>query len=136
MPAPVNVPAAGVGTAVTVTTTAETVAATLNGVNADNLETQVNLEANLDITIGTGGVTLTVKFERGTAAGGTTVSKGATWGPFTVVAANRVNINAAAVDTPGNVAGQSYVVTVTVGSASGNSTVNTATLTAIVAPAS
>jgi hypothetical protein len=130
----INCPAAGVGTAVTVTTTAETVAATSAPCNVDNLATNVQLEASLDISVGAAGATVTIKLERGTAAGGTPITKGGTWGPFAVSASTRYNFTVQGVDTPGQSAGQQYVATVTVGSASGNSTVNVAVLSAIVAP--
>ena len=127
MPSQLNTPAAGQASAVTVVTTAETVAVTAGNIIAPNQTPRVYLNGTLDITIGTGGVTLTVKLERGTVAGGTVV---ATWGPATVVAGNRYVIDVNAVDLPGEIHGASYVMTVTVGSASGNSTVNTAILQA------
>jgi hypothetical protein len=83
------------------------------------------IEATIDLTIGTGGTTVTLKIERGTAAAGTNVQ---TIGPLTAVAANRVQYTIIALDTPGQVVSQQYVCTVTVGAATGNSTCNYAAL--------
>ncbi len=128
MPSPINTPTAGVGSAVTVPTTSETVAATSGPVNADNVETGVALDATIDLSTGVGATAVTIKLERGTSAGGTAISKGGTWGPFAVAASTRYSFNVQGVDFPGLVAGQQYVVTVTQTGATGNGTVNTAVL--------
>ena len=125
----VNDPTPGTATAVNVVTTAETVAATSPPVNTDGLQTVVSISGVLDVTIGTAGTTLTVKVERGAVAGGTLVTS---QGPYTVTAAQRVPIPFAAVDVPGVVVGQLYVVTVTVAAATGNSTVNFASISVTV----
>jgi hypothetical protein len=82
----------------------------------------VDLDCSIDITIGTSGVTLTLKLERGAVAGGTII---ATWGPATVVATSRyvLGVNASDVQAA-ELYGQAYVLTATVGSGAATSTVN------------
>lgn len=121
MPSPLNTPLPTVGTSTTVTTTAETVVNTSSAVNTDTVEQVVAIDAVVDLTVGTGGATVTLKIERGTVAGGTLVQA---VGPLTVTAGNRVQQSIMAVDRPGVVTGQQYALTVTVASASGNSTCN------------
>lgn len=109
--------------AVNVVTVAETVAVATPAIDASAGD-PVDIEATLDVTVGGGGTSITVKVERGGAVGGAVV---ATFGPYTVVAGNRVNLSVNATDQqPGDVAGQQYVVTVQVTAAAGNSTVNNA----------
>jgi hypothetical protein len=89
----------------------------------------VDLEGMVDLTIGTAGVSVTLKIERGAAAGGTVVATG---GPYTAVAGNRMNlsINGSDLQVP-EISGIGYVLTVTVGSASAVSTVNNTWLGAL-----
>lgn len=127
MPSPINTPVPTTATGVTVTTTAETVAVISSPVNTDQNESVVVLDGLVDITVGTGGATVTLKLERGNVAGGTLVQA---VGPLTVTAANRYQASILGIDRPGVVTGQLYVLTVTVASATGNSTVNFAALQA------
>jgi hypothetical protein len=110
-----------VGGSVSVTTTAETVVVTSAPTSTEATEGVVAIEGVIDLTVGTGGLTATLNIRRGTTAGGTLVQS---IGPLTVVAANRYQASIVAVDRPGIVTGLQYCLTVTVGSASGNSTAN------------
>lgn len=100
---------------------AETVIATLSNIVLPIGDT-VDLEGSCDVTIGTSGVTATLKLERGSVAGGTIV---ATYGPFTVVAANRYNFTINGQDTQaGEYYNMAYCLTLTIGSGAATSTVN------------
>lgn len=121
MPSPINTPLPTVGGSVTVTTTTETVVVVSAVCNTDAIESVVLLDALVDLTIGTGGLTATLSIRRGNGITGTVV---AAIGPLTVVAGNRQQFSHLAVDKPGLVTGMVYSFTVTIGSASGNSTAN------------
>lgn len=117
-------PNTAVGNGVTVTTTSETtVAATppRGYSTASGTAQGVRIRADIGLTPGTGAVTCTVKVYRGTSAG-TLLS---TSPAFTVVATQPIAITYAAMDSaPPQPGPNQYTVTVTMGSASGNTTVN------------
>jgi len=111
----------GSSSAVTVTTTSETVVATLPGVAAGPSQ-PVDIEWALDFSTGTGVTAVTVKVERGTAAGGTVVQ---TFGPFAAAASTRIALSGSCTDAQaGEVSNQQYVVTATQAGATGNGTSN------------
>lgn len=107
---------------------AETVVAAIapGAIPAGQQGDPVDLEVTLDLTIGTSGTAVTVKIETGTVAGGTIL---ATHGPFTAVAANRMNFAMQATNPAENYTG--YVVTVTVTAGAAVSTVNNVNLSAV-----
>lgn len=118
---------AGNAAGVVVTTTAETVAATVQGISTEAGGDTVQLEGQLEVTVGTAGTSVVLKIERGSAAGSTLVIADTA---VNVAAGNTVNLSINGSDSPGEVAGQSYILTVTVGAATGNSTVTQAQLNA------
>lgn len=105
---------------------------TLSGINCNTPQQVVQLDGTLDVLIGTAGVTLTVKLYRGTLAGAVAITEGASWGPFTVVAADNYSVSIQGYDIPGAVQNQLYTATITVGSASAVTTVEHSVLRAIV----
>lgn len=107
---------------------AETAIAILAGLDI-GLGNPVDLEGTVDVTIGANGTAVTLKLERGSAAGGVIV---ATYGPFTAVAANRYNFTINGVDTQAaELQNQSYTMTITVTAATAQSTVNAVYLGAL-----
>lgn len=102
--------------AVTITTTTETVLCTLPGVTTSPGEV-IRLVALADITSGTGTTAITVRFHRGLTVGGTLV------GPQDAVqttAGNTIARSAEAEDSPGEVVGLPYVLTAQQTAATGN----------------
>lgn len=132
MPSPLNRPLPAFASAVTIGTDVEHVAVTSPVVIVDTPQYVVVLHGLIDITIGTAGAAITLMLERGTAAAGTPVTSGGTWGPYAVTATDEYQFVVMGLDEPGQAFGSQYVLTVTVGSASGDSTVNAAYLEAIV----
>ena len=115
----------GTGSAVTVTTTSETVLATLPGISLTPSQ-PVDLIASIDFSTGTGVTAVTFKIERGTVAGGTAI---ATVGPIAIAASTRALFCLCGVDQQAaEVAGQQYVITATQAGATGNGTGNTIVL--------
>lgn len=107
---------------------AETVIATLAGLVLPSND-PVDIEGSCDVTVGTTGNAATLRIRRGADTTGTVL---ATYGPFTVVAANRVNLTINAVDTQvPELSGQGYVLTLQITAATAISTVNAAYLGAL-----
>lgn len=104
----------------TVTTTTETVALTMPAISTPGAGSQVTMEGELNMTAGTAATAVTVRVRRGTGITGTVVGES---NPVTVAAGNTVPLPWQVVDTPGEVAGQAYVVTVQQTAATGNGTV-------------
>lgn len=112
----------------TLTTTTETVVATLSGVNTPR-RTTVTLRGWAQLTTGTATTTVTPRIRRGTTASGTLIGEG-----------NAVTIGAAAggteefactaVDEGIDLAGGSYVLTLQQAAATGNGTCLQASLSA------
>lgn len=104
--------------ATAITTNSEVVALTLTAGVTVPANTQVILEAAATLTTGTSTTAVVLRIRRGTTTGGTLVGKA-----FTIQSAAAVltTISGQAADTPGEVAGQSYVVTLqqTAGAADG-----------------
>lgn len=111
----------------TIVTTAETVILTTPPLTLPLDFAQVMIFWYHLLLVGTGGVTATVNLRRGTAVSSTliNISQG-----VTVAAGNRVVLAGCYIDTPGAVGGQQYSTTITVGSATANSTVNDGALLA------
>jgi hypothetical protein len=97
-----------VTTNTTVVTTAETIVATTPAISTPSPDTPVTISGVLSMTYGTGTTAVTVQVRRGTTVSGTLVGEANAW-----------NVT----DTPGDVAGQSYVITVTQTGATANGTV-------------
>lgn len=88
----------------------------------------VLLEGWFSFTVGTSGVSATVKIRRTNTSGSTIVTTGA----LTVTAANLYQYDIRGVDEAPTLPGQVYVLTLTVGSGAAASTVSAAALTATV----
>jgi len=115
---PLTVSSVACTASVTVTTTTETVLCTTAGITASTGQV-IRLIALTDFTSGTGTTSLTVRFRRGATATGTLV------GPQDAVqttAGNTIARSAEAEDTPGEVSGQQYVLTVQQTAATANGT--------------
>lgn len=132
MPSPLNRPLPSFATAVAITAAAETLVVVSPMVIVDTPQYVVVLHGLVDITIDATGTAVTLFLERGAAAGGTLITSGSTWGPFTVTATDEVNFAIAGFDDPGMVFGQTYALTAQVTAGAAGSTVNAAYLEAIV----
>lgn len=116
-----NAPATGGN----VVTTTETVAATSPPVTSARPGQPVTLDANVTINSGTGTTGVNLICRRGTTTAGTQVGDTVT---ITATAGTRQTLSATWQDTPGDVASQQYVVTVTQTGATANGTISHATL--------
>lgn len=132
----INTPSPAVATAITTGGATETLVVTSNGVNLDSPEQIVLLEWSVDFLNSASGATITFKVERGSAAGGTLVSKASTFGPFDLTASKRSNWSGVAIDLPGACAGQVYTLTMTIASNAATATIETAVLAVQVQQAS
>jgi hypothetical protein len=108
---------------------AETVICTCGPINPPGDAVVVLLHWFIEFTVGTNGVTATLKLRRGAATSSTLINVGAA---ATVVAPNVVRFGGSYFDSPGAVAEQQYSLTLTVGSASAASTVSDVCLIAAV----
>ena len=115
--------------AVNVPTNAETVVANTNPYTADGPNRQVTIDAEGEITTGASTTALVVKIRRGTAVTGTQV--GATQTITVPTAGNKVQFGLQVVDTPGEVAGQQWCVTVQQTGGAANGTVDQVSISAI-----
>lgn len=104
----------------TIVTTAETVVATLTGITTDNPSTIVYLEAYANIAVAAATTSLVLRVRR-TGLTGTLVGAAQT---TTVTASTTATELYQVVDTPGEVAGLTYVLTAVCTAAGANSTVN------------
>jgi hypothetical protein len=109
-----------VTTNTTVVTTAETIVATTPAISTPSPDTPVTISGVLSMTYGTGTTAVTVQVRRGTTVSGTLVGEANAWN---VTAGNTSEQTFSVKDTPGDVAGQSYVITVTQTGATANGTV-------------
>lgn len=112
----------------TIATTTETVVAVLTIPSDSTPDQQVELSGNVDLVAGTGATALQLKIRRGGTVTGTIVGSNEA---ATVVAGNTVQAGVEAIDTPGLEAGLQYALTVQQTGATGNATVNAASLEAI-----
>lgn len=109
-------------------TTAETVIATLNGVTTSSPDESVFITGHAVILAGASATGVSLKLRRGTTPAGTQIGEAEI---ATVAAATTVIGMIAAGDSPGEVAGQSYVLTAQQVAATGNGTSTFATLTSV-----
>lgn len=116
---------------VSVTTTTETVVATLSGVTLPRSGMTVQLNGWCELTAGTGTTAVTPRIRRGVDATGTLVGEGNALAGG-VVAGSATPWDVAGNDTPGDLANGSYVLTVQQTGASANGTSLTAWLQAII----
>lgn len=114
-----------VTSAVTVTTTSETIVATSLAFSTRGPNEQVSIKGWVQMTLGTNTTGLTLRIRRGTTTSGTLVGVAT---PETVIAGNTGDFDINVVDTPGDVAGQQYVMTVQQTGASANGSVPQASL--------
>lgn len=122
MPRPVF-DAVHVNPAGTITGATELVAVTSNGINTSGPGSRVFVRGYFNATCGTVGTTLTIRVRRGTSITGTLVGQADV---FTIVASTLNQMAILAVDSPGEVSGQQYVITVQQGAGAGNGTLNDA----------
>lgn len=106
-------------TAVTVATTTETIVQTLANLSTDGPNQLVLLEGFVALTSGTATTTVTVRLRRGTAITSTLVGV-AVVEILIGAAGNTAMYSIAETDSPGEVASQSYVLTVQQAAATGN----------------
>jgi len=111
--------------AATITTTTETVGATLSAVSTQSADNVVVLMGYLDVTTGTGTTAVVVRVRRGVDATGTLIQQAVT---EQVTAGNEISVPIFVQDTPGEVSNQSYVITVQQTAATANGTLNRASL--------
>lgn len=100
---------------------AETIIAKLSGVSVAGPDSIVKLDAAVNISIGTAGIAVTLRVYRGDA---TTDTKVYDSGQLVTSAGDEYTLPLATVDTPGEVAGQDYILTAEVASAAAASTVH------------
>lgn len=108
-------------TDVTVTTTTETAVAQIDSVSTPGPGYSVSLDGHVDFTTGAGTTAVTLRWRQGSGIAGTLVGETEVPG---VSASTRINVDASAVDTPGEIAGQTYTCTIQQTAATGNGTVN------------
>ena len=132
MPSPLNIPMPAYVSAVTIADDTESVVIASPRVIVDDPQSVVILHGMIDVTLGADASAATLKLKRGATIAGTLITKGGTWGPFTVTPALEVPGLVMGFDEPGDVFDEQYVLTITVTDASAASTVNAAYLEAIV----
>lgn len=105
----------------TITTTTETVLATLSNISTPRAAMKVQLYGNAQVTAGTATTALTPRIRRGTDATGTLIGEG---NPIQggVTAGSTSSIDIATDDAPADLANASYVLTVQATAATGNGT--------------
>jgi hypothetical protein len=108
---------------------AETVVATLSGVDLRYSDQVIKLSGSINFTVGTSGNAATLRLRRDSLTG-TQVGTSQTLPVTEVVATDTVIGAIYASDQPGNVAGATYVMTLQVATAAATSTVNNVNITA------
>lgn len=112
----------------------ETVVATLEGVSTPAPDARVRLDGWVQLTSGAAATAFTVRIRRGTTASGTLIGEANAEQLF-VAAASSEERSISVQDTPGDVASQSYVLTVEVTGGAAAATALQASLTAIISTA-
>lgn len=107
---------------------AETVVCEIDGVTTRTADGEVQLDAGCQLTIGTSGTAVTLRIRRGSDITGVLVAAG---GADTATAGNTRNHLLHAIDRPGMVDGQGYVLTAQVTGATAASTVQATALSAL-----
>lgn len=106
----------------------ETVVATLSGVSPDNAFPSVLLEGSCNVATGTGTTAVVIRIRRGTTAAGTLIGKALT---STFGESKEIGLGITVLDQPeGELASQSYVMTIQRTAGTGKGKVTGATLTA------
>ena len=121
MPTPTSITAPATATSVTDGGATETVVLTIGGVETNDVQRTVYVHGSLVIDPGTAATAVVVKVRRGTTTAGTEVGSTETQ---TGAAGNKRVIPFDASDTPGEVSGQSYVVTIVETAATADGTVD------------
>lgn len=106
----------------TVTTTTETVAVTVPGVSTPKPGVRVQVKGTLQVTTGGSTTGLTIRVRRGTAITDTLVGE-ANVTQVAAAAGSTEELTIMCEDTPGDVAGQSYVVTIQQTAAAANGSI-------------
>src|SRR5579859_7563589 len=104
----------------TLTTTSETIVLSLPAISTNGPGDTVSIQGKFDITFGTGATGVIVRVRRGSTVSGTLIGDANT---ISATAANTNDLPFAVEDTPGEVAGQVYVVTVQQVAATANGSV-------------
>lgn len=108
---------------VTLVTTAETVALVTPPVSTTYSSDSIDIEGKVNVTAGTGTTACVIRCRRGNGVTGTVVGVAET---DTLAAGSSESFPIQCVDTPGDVAGQVYSLTISQTGATGNGTVNSA----------
>lgn len=108
-------------------TTAETSAVVLGNVSNQSPDGIIRFQGYVVVTGGTNTTFVTVRLRRGNGVAGTLVGEA---NPVTLTGAGAVAVELNTEDTPGEVGGVPYTLTVQLTAASANGTVNVATLQA------
>ncbi len=120
MPSPINTPSIVTVTGGTDGGATETVVATVPNVITSNIETQVLIEGTLNVLTGAGTTSMQVRCRRGTTIAGPQVGGTVAFG---IGATSNGAVSFSFKDTPGEVHGQSYVITVVESSATTDGTI-------------
>lgn len=110
----------GFSTPVTLVTTAETIVVTSLPISTTDPNQQVSLFSFITVTGGTGTTGMIMRVRRGTTLSGTVIGPQDT---VTLSGTNTVNREIGVTDTPGEVAGQQYVITCQLVGATANGSV-------------
>jgi hypothetical protein len=132
MPSPINMPTPAFASAVTNDTDAEFVVLVSPKVIVDDPQFDVVLHGLVDVTFGADATAITLKLKRGSTTGGTAVTKGDTWGPFTVTGSTEAQFAVSGFDSSPEAFDEVYVLTATLAGNDTTSTVNAAFLEALV----
>ncbi|MGH7743510.1 MAG: hypothetical protein ACREQ5_01630 [Candidatus Dormibacteria bacterium] len=116
-------------TPVTLVTTNETVVATVANLCTQRRGQQIYIGFTGSVTVGTAGTAVVLRLRRGTTAAGIPVGNAVT---VLAAAAAEPSVAAGWNDFPGDVAGQSYVVTAQQTAATGNGTFNQSATNAVI----
>ena len=100
---------------------AETICAQLDGISTPGGGGTVMLHASLDVSVAASGTGGALRIRRGTTTGGAVVME---YGTLTLVGGDRYSLVIDALDNPGEVAGQSYVVTIGLAGQASSGTLN------------
>lgn len=119
--------ATSLASAVTLVTTAETLALTSPGINLLVDNAQLLIFWSLDVSVGASTTTVQVRIRRGSTLTGTVITLAQPW--VQAVTAGTTGIfSGVYIDTPGIVAEQQYTLSVVQAAASANGTINDACL--------
>jgi len=109
-----------------VVTTAETTAVVSDPITPATDGAEISIGGHINITTGAGTTSVVIRVRRGNGVSGTLVGETE---PINLGAAVTDNAHFAVTDSPGAVAGQQYTASVVQTAASGNGTINNASIT-------